>query len=187
MDLDAARVDEQAIGYILGPRKRAEDTLPNAALGPAHEAVVERLLRTVDVPWAIGPAPAAFQRMDDPAQHTAIVDPIHAAHVGRQERLDPSPLNIRKPKEISHLIASPHEAMNHNRAAKGIPLMGPDPNPYSLSYCLQWGESRHHTCRRERVNPALQLFLSRSGAARFAGTGKSRLSLASIASTSATN
>ena len=128
MDLDAARVDEQAIGYILGPRKRAEDTLPNAALGPAHEAVVERLLRTVDVPWAIGPAPAAFQRMDDPAQHTAIVDPIHAAHVGRQERLDPSPLNIRKPKEISHLIASPHEAMNHNTAAKGIPLMGPDPN-----------------------------------------------------------
>jgi hypothetical protein len=44
--------------------------------------------------------------MDDPAQHTAIVDPIHAAHVSRQERLDPSPLSIRKPKVISHLIAS---------------------------------------------------------------------------------
>ena len=82
MDLDAARVDEQAIGYILGPRKRAEDTLPNAALGPAHEAVVERLLRTVDVPWAIGPAPAALQRMDDPAQHTAIIHARLAAHIG---------------------------------------------------------------------------------------------------------
>jgi hypothetical protein len=128
MDLDAARVDEQALRHILGPRKRAEDALPNAALGPANEAVVERLLRPIDVPWAIGPAPAALQGMHNAAQHTAIVNPIHAAHVRWQERLDPSPLNIRKPKEISHLIASPREAMNHNTAAKGIPLMGPDPN-----------------------------------------------------------
>src|ERR1700710_97689 len=58
MDLDAARVDEQAVGGALAPRKRAEDVLPDSALGPANEAVVEGLLRPVDITRAVGPAPA---------------------------------------------------------------------------------------------------------------------------------
>jgi hypothetical protein len=31
----------------------------------------------------------------DSAQHPAIVDTIHAANIGRQQRLDPRPLRIR--------------------------------------------------------------------------------------------
>jgi hypothetical protein len=58
--------------------------------------------------------------MDDPAQHTAIVHPLHTANIHRQKRLDPLPLRIRKPKDISHLIASLREAMNHIASAKGI-------------------------------------------------------------------
>jgi hypothetical protein len=42
--------------------------------------------------------------VDDPAQHTTIIYPRFAAHISRKQRLDPSPLPIGKPKEISHVI-----------------------------------------------------------------------------------
>ena len=51
--------------------------------------------------------------MDDPAQHPAIVDARHAACIRRQKRSDPSPLRIRKPKEIRHfhrLLAGNNES-----------------------------------------------------------------------------
>jgi hypothetical protein len=127
MDLDAGAVDEQAIGHIFPTGQRAEDPFPNPALGPAHEAVVERLLRSVDVARAIGPAPAAFQRVDDAAQHPAIIDTIHAPHVSRQQRLDPSPLCIRKPKEISHLPTPPAQDVESHSSQQGNPVNGSGP------------------------------------------------------------
>lgn len=58
--LDAGAVDEQPVGNTFAPGQRAEDAFPDAALGPAHEAVVERLLLPVDR-RAIAPASAALQ------------------------------------------------------------------------------------------------------------------------------
>jgi hypothetical protein len=107
VDLDAATVDEQPVWHILAARQRAEDTFPYAAFGPADEPVVERLLRPIDI-GTVGPAPAALQSMDDPAQHTTIVNTLPATHIRRQKRLDPSPLHIRKPEVICHFIA-PHQ------------------------------------------------------------------------------
>jgi len=128
MNFDAATVDEQPVRGIVLTCQRTEDLFPNSALSPAHEPIVERLLRAINIARAVSPPPAALQGMDNPAQHSAIVNPIHATHVGRQKWLNPSPLRIRKPKEISHLIASLPGAMNHNPGVKGIPLMGPDPS-----------------------------------------------------------
>jgi hypothetical protein len=105
MNLDAGTVDEQLIGRILGSCQSAEDGFPYAALGPTHEAVVECLLRSVDV-GAVSPSTATAQRMNDPAQYTTIIHALLAAHASRQKRRDPTPLRIRKPKEIRHLIAS---------------------------------------------------------------------------------
>lgn len=130
MDLDAGAVDEQPIGRVLLAGQRAEDPFPNPTLGPAHEAIVERLLRSIDIARAVGPAPATPERVDDPAQHPAIVDTVHAANILRQQRLDPSPLRIRKPKEISHLQRLPSETLNYTPPNNGIQLMGPDPSHY---------------------------------------------------------
>jgi hypothetical protein len=82
MDLDATAVDEQPVRRISGSRQRAEDALPDAALGPADEPIVERLLWPIDI-GAVGPAPATAKRMDDPAQHTTIVHARLTANIGR--------------------------------------------------------------------------------------------------------
>jgi hypothetical protein len=38
--------------------------------------------------------------MYDAADHAPVVHPLLAAHVGRQMRLDPTPLFVAQPKEI---------------------------------------------------------------------------------------
>jgi hypothetical protein len=81
VDLDAGAVDEQPVGDTLDSGQRTEDPLPHAALGPAHEAVVERLLGTIDR-RTIAPAPAALQGMDDPLKHPPIINPPRPAQAG---------------------------------------------------------------------------------------------------------
>jgi hypothetical protein len=105
MDLDATAVDEQPVRRIARSRQRAEDAFPNAPLGPADEAVIKRLLRPIDI-GAVGPTASAAKRMDDPTEHTTIIHARLTAHIGRKQWLDPDPLRIGKPKEISHLTAS---------------------------------------------------------------------------------
>jgi hypothetical protein len=105
VNLDAAAVDEQPVRRIACSRQRAENAFPDAALGPADEPVIKRLLRPIDV-GAVCPTPATAQGVDDPAQHTTIIYPGLAAHAGRKQRLDPSPLRIGKPKEITHITDS---------------------------------------------------------------------------------
>jgi hypothetical protein len=38
--------------------------------------------------------------MHDPADHATIIDPLHAADISWQMRLDPSPLFVAQPKQI---------------------------------------------------------------------------------------
>jgi hypothetical protein len=103
VDLDARAVDEQPGWHAFEPGKIGKDALPHAALGPAPEAVVERLLRAVDVFRTIAPTTAALQRMDNAGEHPPIIYPRHPARILRQERFNPRPLLIRKPEEIHHL------------------------------------------------------------------------------------
>jgi hypothetical protein len=102
VDLDAAAVDEEPFRDAIDPGELGEDTLPHAAFGPAPEAVVERLLRTVDVLGTIAPATTALQSMDNPGEHPTVIDPRHTTRILRQKRFNPRPLLIRKPEEIRH-------------------------------------------------------------------------------------
>ena len=139
MDLDAGAVDEQPVRRTLAARQGVENILPNAALRPTNKPIVKRLLRTVDLPRAVGPASAIPQSVDDAAQNAPVINPSLAPRVCRQQRLDPRPLFIRKPKEIRHFIASSLETMNHNMLVVGILLMGPDPRLCDLLKTLSLG------------------------------------------------
>ena len=48
----------------------------------------------------IAPAAAAFENVYDAADNPPIIDPLYTANVGRQVRLDPSPLLVTHPKQI---------------------------------------------------------------------------------------
>src|ERR1044071_9139023 len=85
---------------------------PPPALSPTSKPIVDRRRRAV-LRWAILPAAAALQHMQDAADHPSIVDTLFAAHVARQMRLDPSPLLIAQPKQVApHLLCS-LPAQNH--------------------------------------------------------------------------
>src|ERR1700676_4237283 len=126
MNLDAGAVDDEPIRRVLCAGQGGKDGLPDAALGPANEAIVECLLRPIDR-RTIGPASPRLQRLNDTAQHASVIDPLLAACVGWQQGRDPSPLRIGKPEKLGHITTSLPKAVNHAGAAVGIPLMGPDP------------------------------------------------------------
>ncbi|KRC96635.1 hypothetical protein ASE47_30690 [Ensifer sp. Root258] len=138
MDLDATAVDEQSIRRIIGPCERTEDAFPDAAFGPADEAVVECLLRSIDI-CAIRPAATTAQRMDDPAQDPAVIHARLASHICRQKRLYPLPLRVGKPKEIRHATASSLRRVNHVAVRKETHLLGPDPSRLALTIAPSFG------------------------------------------------
>jgi hypothetical protein len=105
VNLDAGTVDEQPVGCIFAACQGAEDAFPDAALGPADEAIVDRLLWPVDAS-TVTPTSAALEGMNDPTQYPTVINPLLAPCIGWQQRLDARPLSVGKPKEISHLHAS---------------------------------------------------------------------------------
>ena len=93
MGLDVRGVDHLRVRRSPPRRQFTEQSLPNAPLRPAHEAIVDRRWRAVF--WrAIAPTAAAFEHMQDAADHTPVVYSLLAAHVSRQIRLYPQPLFV---------------------------------------------------------------------------------------------
>jgi len=67
--------------------------------------------------------------MQDAADHSPIVHPILAAHVGRQVRLDPLPLFIVEPVQIRpHHLCSRLTAENQQPILFATKLLGFDPS-----------------------------------------------------------
>ena len=99
------------------PGKLPEQVFPDAAPRPAHEAIIDRRRRTIL--WrAIAPAAAALEHVHDAADHAAIVGPLDTAHIGRQMRLDPRPLLIAQPEQISAHDPNPLPKTNQYRIVR---------------------------------------------------------------------
>jgi len=90
---DVRRVDHLRLGRSTAAGKFSEQPLPHAALGPAHEAIVDRR-RWAVLRWAIAPPATTLQYMQDTADDPPVIDPILAPHIGRQEGLDLQPLIV---------------------------------------------------------------------------------------------
>jgi len=109
MSLDRRTVDQQLRRRAARRRQRLENCFPDAFLGPADEAVVERLARTVDR-RSVDPPAARLENVNDAADDAAVIDPRLAARVGRKMRL--------KPRELP--FAQPEVMVVHSRAPFGI-------------------------------------------------------------------
>lgn len=77
----------------------SEDLLPNAALAPTCEAIVDGFVRAI-FSRAVLPATPHLLDMHDPAQNSPIVVTLRATLVGGQMWLDLQPLLVAEPKQI---------------------------------------------------------------------------------------
>jgi hypothetical protein len=75
--------------------------------------------------------------MHDPADNPAIVNPLHTANIGRQMRLNLSPLLVAQPKQIPAHDPDPLPKTNQDRIVRLETLMSFDPS-WHLS-CLGKG------------------------------------------------
>lgn len=87
---DVCRVDHLHVRRSPAPRQLPEKILPEPATRLAHEAVVDRRRRVI-LGRAIAPAATTLENTHDPADDATIINPLDAANIGRQVRLDPSP------------------------------------------------------------------------------------------------
>jgi hypothetical protein len=99
MSLGGRAVDHVKIAVVEGDQG-TEKPPPDPARRPAMEAVVDRRRRSV-ARWAILPPAADLQHMDDAADDAAVILPMGAGLVLRQQRLDRRPLRVIQPK-IAH-------------------------------------------------------------------------------------
>src|SRR5262249_2119880 len=113
------------------PSELPEQVFPDAALSPAHKAVIDRCRRTI-LRRAIAPATAALQYMHDAADDSAIVRPLDAPDIRRQVRLDPLPLLIAQPKQVAAHDPNPLPKTNQNRIVSAEKLMSSDPRRSSF-------------------------------------------------------
>jgi len=123
MSLDRRGVDQHLRRRAARRRQCLEDVHPNPFGRPAHEAIVERLLRPIDL-RRVDPATARFQHMDDPTNHAAVIDPWFAAGIGRKMRREPRELPLIQPKLIAIHDGSPFGNLESQNAPVGNPLYG---------------------------------------------------------------
>ena len=93
MGFDVRRVDHLRVFRSSIPSKLPEQIFPDAALGPADEAVIDRRRRAI-LGRAVAPATTAFQYLHNAADDAAIIGSFDAAYIRRQMRFDPLPLLI---------------------------------------------------------------------------------------------
>ena len=80
-------------------RKLSEEIFPDATPCPAREAVIDGGVRAI-LGWAIAPAAAGLQNVNNSADHAAIVLTLDAPHVRWQVGFNSFPLLIAQPKQI---------------------------------------------------------------------------------------
>jgi hypothetical protein len=99
VDFHVAAIQRDLPGRFGRRGDRGEDGLPNAALAPAREAIVDGFMRPI-FGRAVLPAAAHLLHVHDPAQNPSIIMPLGARLIGWQMRLDLQPLLVAEPEQI---------------------------------------------------------------------------------------
>lgn len=94
MSLEMGAVDHEGPAGGAFPSQGLEDAVEDPGLTPAHEAVVESLVRAV-TSGRVAPHQSGADDMDDPADDSSIIDPRDAAHLVGQQGLQPGKLSVR--------------------------------------------------------------------------------------------
>ncbi len=134
MSLDRGGIQRQRHRIVAQLGQRLEDRTPSVALGPAVEAIIDRRVRAV-FPWAVAPAPARLQHVDDAADDPTIVRLVSlgTGQAARQMPLERLPLSVVQPEQAVPyfpLRESPALDMRlGNHRSTIMPVMQHDRNP----------------------------------------------------------
>ncbi len=126
MSLDRCGVDQHLGRRTTGRRQRMKDVDPDALGRPAHEAIVERLARTVD-DRGVDPATARLQHMHDTADDPAIIHSRFATCIGGKMRLKPRELSFVQPETVPIHQWSPFGDLESRNGQIGNPVYGSGP------------------------------------------------------------
>jgi hypothetical protein len=96
----------------------SEDVLPNAALAPASETVVDRLVRSI-LSRALFPATSDLLYMHDATQYPSIIMALGTALIGRQMWLYLGPLFIVEPNKSVLIGSVPHRVDQTTESTHG--------------------------------------------------------------------
>ena len=99
VSLEVGGVDHQPVRLSTLGRQLREDPVEHAHPAPPHEAVVDRLVRTV-VPRRIAPAQAVTDHEDDPRDNPPVSDPRDPVRQWKI-RPDATHLRLRQPDQIT--------------------------------------------------------------------------------------
>ena len=123
MSLDRRRVDQHLCRWPAGRCQGMKDVDPDAFGRPAHEAIVERLARTVDA-RGVDPATTGLQHMHDSANDPAIIYPRFATCIGGKMRLEPLELPVVQPETVPIHQWSPFGDFESRNVLIGNPVYG---------------------------------------------------------------
>src|SRR5580658_7739568 len=121
------RVDHDSLRLAALARQFREYFIEDPQPAPAHEPIVDRLVRAI-VPRRVAPAQAVLDYEDDAAHDPPVVHPRNPVRE-RKVPLDPTHLRLREQKQIRHGEASSPRPMNQPISVYARNLMGPEPSP----------------------------------------------------------
>ena len=123
MSLDRRGVDQHFRGRPAGRCQGVEDVHPDAFGRPAHEAIVERLARTVDR-RRINPTRTGLQNVNDAADDAPVVGSRLATRIRRKMWRQPSELCVVQPKVIPIHSRSPLGDLESRNPQTAKPIYG---------------------------------------------------------------
>ena len=104
MGFQVGRVDHQPARLASLARQFGKNLVEHAKTAPAHEPIVDRLVRTVLARGLAPPQPVSDDE-DDPANHPSVINSGNT--MGQREKpLDPAHLRFGQQEQISHGDAS---------------------------------------------------------------------------------
>ena len=137
-----------------------KDPIKHARLRPAHETVVECLVRPKDRRCILAHQPVAdhvvrreidpldrFLVLLTPADHPPVIDTRNAARLVRKKRLQALKLRLGQPEVVvGHRKLPTFGSRNHISTVRGIPFMDPEPRCLiprfdGAIHSLEWKEA----------------------------------------------
>src|SRR6266851_6378235 len=123
MGLDARTVDRHRSGNPARSGKRLENLKPDPLPAPPIEPVVDRCVGAIGS-RTVAPTRTRTKHMNDPANHTPVINPMSPTTAKRHQRFDLRPLSLRQPiKRLSHPSLHTVWKLESHRRNLGNPLI----------------------------------------------------------------